>query len=392
MNILELTSCYPVEHSPSDGIFVRSQSEALMRAGASVTVFAPRPWVPPGFAALSAKWRTYRDTPEFYTLNGIPVHRPRHFAPPRSDLWMPVHWQYMRLAEREMKIRPDVIHAHFAYPGGVAGVLLARRWGVPVVVTLHGDDVHTHPMRYPRLRRALMYGSTHADEVIGVSEALADCARGLTGRRPRVAPIGINMNVFAGAGNRAEARRALGLEPGKKILLHLGRLVPEKGISDLLLTLDALRDPACLSLFVGAGPMAGLVGSRSDCRVLGVQPNERVPLFLQAADLIVLPSHSEGMPTVLIEAGAAGLPVVATGVGGIPELLGGGRGWLVPPRDVKALAVAIRSVLNNPAEAAARSERLKAYVLERYDVNRNARALLTLFETLVSRKGKTACT
>lgn len=384
MNVLALTSCYPVEHSPSDGIFVRSQCEALQAVGASVTVLAPRPWVPPGFGALSAKWRTYRDTPEFYTLNGIPVHRPRHLAPPRSDLWMPVHRQYCRAAMANTGLVPDVIHAHFAYPGGVAGVQLGRSWNVPVVLTLHGDDVNVHPRKYSRLRRALQYGVGHADVVIGVSGALADRTRELTGRRPLVAPIGVNLNLFAAAGSRPEARDALGLSRDGTVILHLGRLVPEKGISELLCALDMLDTPSCLGVFVGQGPMARTVAQCRNCRLFGVQPNERVPLFLRAADVIVLPSYSEGMPTILIEAGAARLPVVATAVGGIPELLAGNRGWVVPPRNAVALAEAMRAVLRLPAEADARAARLRQHVLETYDVRRNAEALLSVYRDAIA--------
>lgn len=388
MNVLVLTSCYPVAHSPADGIFVRTQCEALAAAGAAVTVVAPRPWVPPGLAALSPRWATYRATPTYYELNGIPVHRPRHLAPPRSDLWMPVDRQYARAARRALRTQPDLVHAHFAYPGGVAGVRLAEDWNVPVVLTLHGDDVNVHPQEYPRLSRALEFGVRRSDGVIAVSEALADRTRELTGRRPLFAPIGINMDVFAAARDKLEARRALGLPADRRILLHLGRLVPEKGIAELLLAFDRLGEPAGLGLFVGGGPMVPAIAARRDCLAVGVQPNEKVPLYLRAADVLVLPSYSEGMPTVLVEAGACGLPIVATAVGGIPELLGPDRGWLVPPRDVAALAAALRSALHDTAAAGARAARLRDHVLARYDARRNARSLLEEYRRLIAERAR----
>ncbi len=382
MNVLTITSCYPVEHSPADGIFVRSQCEALAAAGATVTVFSPRPWVPPGFQWLSDKWRTYRSTPTFYRLNDIPVHRPRYLSPPRSDLWMPVHRQYVRAAAGAVE-PPDIIHAHFAYPGGVAGVQLAARWNVPLVLTLHGDDVHVHPEKYGRLRRALLYGVTNADMVVAVSEALADRTAQLTRRRPTVAPIGINLGVFTPSCTQAEARRTLGLPADRWIVLHLGRLVEEKGIRDLLAALTTMNAFGGLGVFVGQGPLTDAVRAAPGCMVTGVQPNERVPLFLRAADVFVLPSYSEGMPTVLVEAGAAGLPVVATAVGGIPELLGRDRGLLVPPRDARALAAAMLEVQRDPAGAKARAAHLKARVLDVYDVGRNASALMSSYADLI---------
>jgi teichuronic acid biosynthesis glycosyltransferase TuaC len=297
---------------------------------------------------------------------------------------MPVHRQYLRAARRIIKTKPDIIHAHFAYPGGVAGIHLARRWNVPVVLTLHGDDVNVHPGQYPRLARALRFGVSHADNVIAVSEALADRTARLTGRRPIVAPLGINPRVFAPTPDRLEARRALGLPADRWIILHLGRLVEEKGIRDLLKAITLLNALKSLGLFVGAGPLADAVRSAPGCSVVGVQPNERVSLFMRAADVFVLPSYSEGMPTVLVEAGATGLPVVATAVGGIPELLAGERGWIVPARDANALAGAMRAVLGNPAEGAARAERLRRLVLDKYDVRKNAEHLLSMYESLIS--------
>ena len=392
MNILTLTSCYPVAHSPADGIFIRSQCEALAAAGATVTVFAPRPWVPPGLARLSTRWHTYRATPTYYELNGIPVHRPRHLAPPRSDLWMPVARQYQRAAARQFRTPPDLLHAHFAYPGGVAGIHLARQWGVPVVLTLHGDDVNTHPGRSARLRRALCFAVAEADAVIAVSEALADRTAALTGRRPTVAPIGVNLGVFAPAATQREARQTLGLPTDRWIALHLGRLVEEKGIRDLLQALNALPEPGRLGLFVGQGPLADAVRATPHCLHAGVQPNERVALYMRAADVFVLPSYSEGMPTVLVEAGAAGLPIIATAVGGIPELLSGQRGCIVPPRSAAALTAAMADARHNPGAGAARAARLTDFVRARYDVQRNAAQLRDMYGPLIAagRRGQAA--
>jgi teichuronic acid biosynthesis glycosyltransferase TuaC len=121
-----------------------------------------------------------------------------------------------------------------------------------------------------------------------------------------------------------------------------------------------------------------------------VQANEQVPLFMRAADMQALPSYSEGMPTVLVEAGAAGLPVISTGVGGIPELLAGGRGYLIPAKSVEALRGAIKRVLTSPGEAAGYAERLGAIVRTRYDAWKNAQDLLELFQRLRAKTGTQA--
>jgi teichuronic acid biosynthesis glycosyltransferase TuaC len=297
---------------------------------------------------------------------------------------MPVHRQYVRAASKLISPRPDIIHAHFSYPGGIAGIRLSHLWKMPVVLTLHGDDVNVHPIQYPRLHRALLSSVTQANTVIAVSEALAERTASLTGRRPEVAPIGINLQLFAPTCSQQEARCALGLPREGWIVLHLGRLVEEKGIRNLLTAMSALRESKCHGLFVGLGPLAATVRATPGCSVVGVQPNERVPLFLRAADVFVLPSYSEGMPTVLVEAGAAGLPVIATAVGGIPELLHDERGWVVPPKDTVALGEAMRTVLRHPAEAARRAERLRKYVQDHYDVRTNAERLMSAYRNCIT--------
>lgn len=384
MNVLTITSCYPVAHSPSDGIFVRSQCEALTSIGVDVRVFSPRPWTPPGFQCLSNKWNAYAKTPTFYLLNGIPVHRPRYIAPPRAELWMPVHWQYVRAAKM-LGAKPDIIHAHFSYPGGVAGMMLARQWNIPFVVTLHGDEVNVFAERYLRFRHALLSVVENADLTIAVSGALADRTEHIVGKRPTVAPIGINLRLFSPSVTKSDARRILGLPQDKFVILNLGRLVQEKGVSELVKAVGPLGQSKCLTLFVGLGPLASSIRGESGTEVIGVQPNERVPLFLRAADVFILPSYSEGMPTVLVEAGAVGVPVIATTVGGIPELLDKERGWLIPPKDPKALECALKEVMSNPGEAARRAARLQDYVKQGYDVLSCARWLKTVYAGCLSR-------
>ena len=135
------------------------------------------------------------------------------------------------------------------------------------------------------------------------------------------------------------------------------------------------RDP--LAVFVGDGPLRAEVERSLHALAAGPRPNAEVATYLAAADLFVLPSYSEGMPTVLVEAGAVGLPIVATTVGGIPELLAGGdRGVLVPPRDVAGLVEGIQRALADPAATERRSLKLREWVRERYDADRNAAVLI----------------
>jgi teichuronic acid biosynthesis glycosyltransferase TuaC len=125
------------------------------------------------------------------------------------------------------------------------------------------------------------------------------------------------------------------------------------------------------------------ISSAPRTRCVGRIPHAKVPMYMRAADVLVLPSFSEGMPTVLVEAGAAALPVVATAVGGIGELLSDGRGLLIPPDSVAALVTALETVLADPGSAMERAGRLKEYVGRNYDVEENARTMMRIYESLL---------
>ena len=168
---------------------------------------------------------------------------------------------------------------------------------------------------------------------------------------------GVDLDRFR-PGDPAAARRELGLPVTGRLLLGIGRLVAGKGFVLAAQALASLPDDVQLVL-VGDGPERGPIEIAAAGRVhcLGALPPDRVAIACRAADLLVLPSEREGWPNVVTEALASGLPVVATRVGGIPQILGEAPpswlGALVPPRDVPALAAALRTVLATPPDRAA---------------------------------------
>ncbi|MFT4515480.1 MAG: teichuronic acid biosynthesis glycosyltransferase TuaC, partial [Planctomycetota bacterium] len=176
---------------------------------------------------------------------------------------------------------------------------------------------------------------------------------------------GVDLERFV-PGNPVAARRALGLPEVGRIVVSVGRLVAGKGFD---VAVRAVRDlPNTTLVLVGDGPerskLAGLGGDR--VKFLGVLPATEVATAYQAADVFVLPSHREGWPNVVTEALASGLPVVATPVGGIPQILGGEQpepflGALVPVGDVAGFAVALQRVLDDEK----RTSEVRAFA-ERY--------------------------
>jgi glycogen synthase len=279
---------------------------------------------------------------------GAPVRRLRQLYAPAAAPVVP------RLAAGT-----DLVHVHLGEDLAVVplGLLASRRR--PLVLTVHCSLRHTlqagggRGLALSSVGAALeSVGERRADAVIALTRRLADrlLAGGLDPGRVHVIPSGVDLRRFAHP--LPDPTPDL---PRPRVLF-VGRLAAQKGVSTLLEAVPLLRARAPVVL-VGDGPQrpalerqAGRLGP-DRVRFQGFVPHAEVPAWLAAADVLVLPSVYEELGSVLLEAMAAGLPVVASAVGGIPDALGD-AGLLVPPRDPSALAAAVDKVLEDPALAA----------------------------------------
>jgi teichuronic acid biosynthesis glycosyltransferase TuaC len=263
---------------------------------------------------------------------------------------------------------------------GLAAWRLAKRAGLPFILTFHGNDMNSwpdeHPERLPDLRAAVRDASV----VIAVSAALADRIRDITGVSAVHLPLGSDHRALrAKALPRAEARRVLDLPTDRVVVLFVGNLKRAKGVRELADALLGLGDPF-LGVFVGGGEEARYgsdqPGAERCLSYVGPRPHDDVVRYMSAADVLVLPSYGEGLPTVLVEAGSLGLPVIASAVGGIPELLGADRGTILAEVSARSIAAAITAFLADRSGADAAADRLGEHVVGAYDVDRNAAALV----------------
>ena len=271
-----------------------------------------------------------------------------------------------------------MIHGHFSVTG-LAAWRLGRRASLPFVLTFHGSDINTWPDEHPDRLADLTTAVRQASAVIAVSSALAKRVLDVTGVAPLHLPLGSDHRSLAAESlPRSEARRALGLPEDRVIVLFVGNLLRAKGVRELADAILGLGEPY-LGVFVGGGPEAGY--GAGDGRANGVlayvgpRPHRDVVRYMSAADVLVLPSYSEGLPTVLVEAGSLRLPVIASSVGGIPELLGGDRGTMLGEISAGTIAAALRGFVDHRPEAGLAAERLRDLVLDDYDVDRNAARL-----------------
>jgi glycosyltransferase involved in cell wall biosynthesis len=280
------------------------------------------------------------------------------------------------------RLRPDVVVGH-DYRSDLT-LLAAVGRGVPRAALVHG---YTGEDRKVRLFEALdRRALRRAAAVVAVSAATRDAleAAGVPPGRLHVAENGVDADAVAAeaADARERLRAAWGVRAGDRVVLSLGRASPEKGQEGLVRAFRALPGPDVRLVLVGDGPsldgLRALAAGDPRVRFEGWRPDPWA--CLGAADLLVLPSLREGLPLALLEAMAAGVPVVATRVGGVPHALrGGDLGTLVPPGDALALRAAIATWLRHPEAARARAARAAAHVRERHGLERQARALEAVY-------------
>jgi glycogen synthase len=265
---------------------------------------------------------------------------------------------YGAAAARALRRLPgpyDLVHAHLGEDAAVLLVALAaaRRWSAPLVVTVHMSPRHTLTGTGARERFLRTVGGgaeavavRRAAAVVTLTDRLAELVRGsVPAARVHVIPSGTRVFDAVPAAPTG--------------VLFVGRLHRQKGVDTLVRALPLLP-PTASVLLVGDGPeraalrrLADELGVADRITVTGFVPHGMVPGLLAGADVVVMPSRYEELGTALIEAMAAGRPVVATRVGGIPELVRDGvDGLLVPPDDPQALAKAVTRVLANPVLAA----------------------------------------
>jgi glycosyltransferase involved in cell wall biosynthesis len=360
MQVVFLTSSFPAAAGGVDMVLVRRARELARCTG--VTAVVPTPWVPRPVAALSSRWAEYaagRDG----EVSGVPVLRPRYVQIPGAGAIAGVAMALGALGTiRRLRRagRCDVLFAQSIVPDGLAAALLGRWTDVAATCLGRGTDVHD-VVRSDVVRALVGYTLRHSSAVAVVARQLATTLASLGhGHAITLLSDGVDLERFA-PGDRAAARRALGLDPDARIVAYVGRLVPGKGIRTLVDATAALATSHDVQVvLVGGGPLAEVVVARAHARgvadrvrVVGEVAHDAVPTWMNAADVVTLPSAAEGFPNSVREALACGRPVVATPVGDLPSIVTTDVGRLVPVDDAGALASALAAVLSAEWDPAA---------------------------------------
>lgn len=363
MKILIVTDIFPDEDEPASGVFVCELTKALSHKN-EVVVIHPHLWNPLGLLASFAKKRGAggsSDGKGKYNrpANGIEVYRPRLFVLPKGDRLFfrafAFFFAALPLVKRLQRKFPfDLIHAHMACPAGFAAVLLGMVCGRRVIITAHGSDVHTFPQNF-FLRRLVLFALKRAHKVATVSFALKGLIEKMATLQKDISVIrnGVREEAFFPIDKR-KCRERLGLPVGRKTILFVGNLLPVKGVDSLLRAFVTVSKSNRADLIIiGKGESAQelkaltkALGIEAHVYFVGPVSHDVIPLWLNACDVLCLPSHREGFPTIIVEAFVCGRPVVATRVGGVPEaVINDSLGILIDTNQPDVLAAALNTAL-----------------------------------------------
>jgi glycosyltransferase involved in cell wall biosynthesis len=351
MKVLFLTHNFPREPGDNAGAFVLHLALALRNQGIEVRVVAPAdPNVEDVTRIEGVTVEHFRYAPRryenlAYTGNMATLVAESWSAKLAMLGFLGAEFGHAVRTRREFE--PDVVHAHWWFPGGLVGSWVSALSHRPLVTTLHGSDVRLArgtAMARPLFRHVLRQSRA----VTAVSHWLAREAESLvSGVQASVAPMPVAVELFSPGSNGPRDR-----------LLFVGRLSEQKGIALLLEALAAMRQPASLDV-IGDGPATSALQARATALGLGdriawhgrlAQP-ALVP-FYQHARALVVPSIEEGLGLVAVEAQLCQTPVVAFDSGGLTDTVRDGlTGHLVPPGDVAALAAALDDVMLHPERA-----------------------------------------
>lgn len=359
MKILEVCQEFPNRYYPQLGTFIKQSIDSIAKQKVNVTVVSPKPIVIP-FSAFP--YHNFSKLPQIEHTEKYDLHYPRYLYIVPKKYFYPltgISYAYFisRYAIKNIKPKPDLLHAHFSYPDGFGMIGLAKKWKVPFVISALGTLERKVAYEGSYTSRQIFEAMNCADKVLSVSEDLKNhiVNLGISEDKVSVVPNGVDIDRFKPAG-KEYARNMLNLPQDKKIVLFVGALKKIKGVDYLIEAAKSFLDTNISLYMVGRddGMKKSLEKRAHELKIdnyikfTGAVNHEDIPLWLSASDILVLPSLSEGRPNVILEAFACEVPVVATNVGGVPELMINGKtGYIVPAKNPIELSEKVNKLLIN---------------------------------------------
>ncbi len=391
MHVLVVAILFPSPGNPIPGNFVGQQVLALAERVERITVLSPTPLMPHPlltFGRFSAK----APLPDHYVLvpNRCEVFFPKYVKAPGNLLLSWTKSQWCRIVKKTVarfaaSYPVSIIHAHTGSVSAWASVEAAKQYKIPCVVTYHGSEVHTVLAQRQQGWELCRDSFQAADLNLPVSRTLE------TILRSSIQPAGRCETLLLGVDRRRfSPALELAVEPQ---VLYVGRLEGAKGVYDLLEAWVSVlaHCPDAQLILIGEDRTSGSIlsqiqalGINESVHLTGPLPSQQVAEMMRRSRLFCLASHNEGTPVCVMEALSCGLPVVATRVGGIPDVVEHGKtGLLVEKGDVKGVADALISLLRDPARCVQMGKEACAFADAHLDITRTADRLVALYREIM---------
>jgi teichuronic acid biosynthesis glycosyltransferase TuaC len=363
LRILSIATLFPNPVRKSFGIFVGNQMRAVVaRSDVDLTMISPI-GVPPWPLSLREPYEKLRKIPGMTEEVGLPVHYPKFRLYPKlggdSNPGRIVE-AVLPLARRLHDEEPfDLVDAQFFFPDGPAAAAIARELGVPLTIKSRGGDIHYWGKRSSPLEQ-MLEAARQAAGMLAVSEALREdmIALGMPAERIALHYTGLDRELFypierGAARALVSALPDLGIWSEGPLLVTPGALIPRKGQRLAITALTHLPDARLALAGVGEDEamlqqLAKDLGVADRVHFLGLVAHDLLPQLLCAADVVVLPSSSEGLANVWIEALACGTPLVIPDIGGASEIVRDRTAGRLVERDAQSIAAAVTDILTDP--------------------------------------------
>lgn len=399
MRILAVSHLFPNMNERRYGIFVARQLTAMAELGSEITVLVPRVYCPTIVKSLK-KYANYGHRISLCEFAGLRLYSLPYIRLPGNwyNRWsgLAAYHATKQTALRLHRQCPfDVVYATDLFPDGDAAHRLGRRLRIPATCLATGIDVNVTATSNRQLER-------HFARVVKGLNGLLACGQSLATRINQerndqaLCVYGVvDLDRFSPVSDMGQVRHKLRLPMNKTIVLYMGYLALRKGLLDLIREFEVVlsRVPDALLLLCGHGEAeqeiraAARASRAADAiRFGGAIDPDRVHEYMQASDLFVLASHSEGMPNVVMEAMACGKPVVCTAVGGLPSAIGDCEGvWLVPPRTPNRLAEALVEALSDRSALRILGRHVRTRAERDFGATPNAARILDYLRNIVDR-------
>lgn len=360
MKICMLTTSFPAYSKGYQSPFVYRLARSIVKKNIDLNVIAP-------FYRISRK--------KYEVMDGIKVHRfqylPLRYQSLTEKGGLPSNFKKRFSGKIEilfyitaffiksLKIAPktDIIHCQWVL-SALVGLPFRALYTKPLILTLRGADANMSLNNF-FLKKIFTFVLKHCDCVVSNNKYVARLVSGLNIRlksKIKVISNGVDLDIFKPR-DKQDIRKKLGLPLNKRIILFTGWLIERKGVTYLISAVEKIikQKKDVLFIILGDGQLKEELLTKvkylkieNYIKFVGPKPPEEIPYWMSAADIFILPSLSEGMPNVVMEAMASGLPVIATSVSGTPELIEDGKnGFLIPPKNSEDIEKRVIQLLND---------------------------------------------